>query len=113
MSRKNLGRVVFYSLFIGTLAWLGHKYWYTMTVPISVQEDDIREAVVLQSLGEQLVGCGPASACCMSIDGKVDPTDAFLARFHGRFRKGSECERENKSPSAARMTLMIEIGNVQ
>ena len=73
-------------------AILGDKYWYTMTVPKPVQEDDIREAVTRQGLGEQLTHCGPkGTACCMSIRGIGDPSDAFLGRFQGQFRKGSDC----------------------
>jgi len=118
ISRKNLYRVIFCSLFVGALLFLVHRYWYTMTVPIPVQEDDIREAVLHQGLGEQLADCGPEKViCCISLEGKGDPTDVFLARFQGRFRKGSECEREKGSPlpthvRTGKPVSIVEVGSV-
>jgi len=119
LHRKNICRLVFYSLFVGTLAFLVHRYWYTMTVSVPIQEDDIRTAVLKQGLGEQLAQCGPSKEiCCMSLEGKGDPGDAFLARFQGQFRKGSECELEEPGPyfkhiETGKPASVIRIGSVQ
>jgi len=116
---KYAGRAFVYSLLLGTLAFLAHRYWYVVTVPVPTQEDDIREAVLRQGLGEQYSGCGPGGeACCMSLEDRGDPSDAFLARFQGQFRKGSECELEKPGPyfrhiKTGKPAARIKVSSVQ
>jgi len=113
LSEKNRARVIFYSLFVGTVAFLAHRYWYSITVPIPTQDDEIREAVIYQDL-DRRIWCGSGKCvCCMSFEGQGDPSDAFLARFHGRFRRKSECEHETVDRLSTRIISMIEIGRIE
>src|SRR5690242_2276980 len=101
-------------------AILADKYWYTMTVPKAVQEDDIREAAIRQGLGEQVADCGPkGTVCCMSMRGIGDPSDAFLSRFQGQFRKGSDCIwKPEASPTpieakTGKAAAIVELGPIK
>ena len=103
MSKNTLKRltiVLLCILLLGLLAFLKHQYWYTMTVPIAAQEDDIREAVLRDAFRGPIIQCGLGhDVCCMSLEGAGDPSDTLLLRLEGRYRKGSECQ--NGTPVSA------------
>ena len=102
-----------------SVAVLVSRYWYTMTVPKSVQEEDIREAVLRQGLGEQLAHCRPRQeVCCVSFEEVGDPSDFFLARFQGKFRKGSDCalEQARHLPTESKtgaLAQIVKFGRIQ
>jgi hypothetical protein len=118
MSRKNLGRAIFCLLLVGTLVVLARRYWYTVTTSIPVQEDDIREAVLRQGLGEDLPNCGSqGETCCLTLDRVGDPSGAFLARFRGQFRKGSDCAwGRDGAPTEVKTgkpALIVHVGKIE
>ena len=130
-SLRKLARATWVLLLVPSSVAFLDRYWYFLTVPRSTQEDDIRQAALNQGLGEQLAGCGKdGNICCLSLQGKhdpdstvsfeasLDPSDSFLARFHGQFKKGSDCaidlkKRQYFDTKSVKPATLVEIGRVQ
>jgi hypothetical protein len=121
---KNLFRALLCFLLLVTLAFLVRRYWYMITVPIAAQEDDIREAVLRDAFNGPIIHCGGNDTCCVSLEGGGDPSDVFLARLNGRYRKGSECKKGRwasavtvgrikwNSRTEAELTVSLYCGNM-